>query len=203
MQGLILKDLMNIKQQWKTYLFIIGLWGIIGIFTQETGFFGGVMMVFIVLVPVYAMGYDEKVKWDRYALTMPVSRKELVFSRYALALLCGAVTFVLSAAVTFFLTKDVAESLLTCLLTTSIGLIIAAIDLPLLFRFGVEKGRIILLAGFAMPGLLGVILVNTVLDGGIRIDDPERLLFLLPLAAVIAFPVSALISVKLYEKKEF
>ena len=99
MKGLLLKDIINLKQQGKIYIFIIAIWFAIAITSRDGNFFGGVMTMFTVLVPISAAAYDDKAKWDRYALTMPISRWDLVLSKYLLALICAVTAAFLSELV--------------------------------------------------------------------------------------------------------
>ena len=47
---------------------------------------GGVLAVLAAMMPVTAFSFDEKAKWDKYALSMPVSRRDLVLSKYIFGL---------------------------------------------------------------------------------------------------------------------
>ena len=60
MKGLLYKDIVNLKQQGKVYLLILGLWIAVGIANKDAAFFGGVMSVFAVLIPLSAVAYDEE-----------------------------------------------------------------------------------------------------------------------------------------------
>ena len=87
MTGLILKDLLNLKKQGKVYLILIIFYFAIGLVNENSSMFASMMTMVAVLIPITAMAYDERCKWDRYALTMPVSRKDMVMSKYLLGLI--------------------------------------------------------------------------------------------------------------------
>ncbi len=154
MKGLFLKDIINLKQQVKVYVFIIGIWLVVSLVNNNEAFFGGVMSIFAVLVPITAVAYDDKAKWDRYALTMPVSKTDMVLSKYLLAFFCSVAGALLSSLIGVIITKDLAGTLASSVTFISLGMIFASVVLPIIFKFGVEKGRVI---------MLGVVLIPTIL----------------------------------------
>ena len=203
MTGLLLKDILNLKQQAKSYLFIVLIWLAIALYIKDSGFFGGVMIMFMLMVPMSAFAYDENCRWDRFGLTMPVTRFQMVLAKYLLTGLIGAAVFVMSAAVSVFMTGKPGESLGTSLALFCVGTVMASIVMPLIFKFGVEKGRILTILAILLP--VGIVLILTQyapdiawavgLYGGISI------IFLAALTA-LTVAVSFSISVTIYERKE-
>lgn len=45
---------------------------------------GSVAMLLLAMLPISALGYDERCKWERYALSMPLQKKDLFFSKLLL-----------------------------------------------------------------------------------------------------------------------
>ena len=201
MKGLLLKDLINLKQQSKVFLMIVALWLVMSIAQKDASFFGGVMMIFSVMLPITAMAYDERAKCDRYALTMPISRKDMVISKYLLGLLLIGSSIVLTGVLNIFLTGSFVELFLSAMGFLSVGLIFLAVIMPLMFKFGVEKGRMTLMLVALIPAIFVFLLPNLNLP---KPDD--QLLSILagaaPLAGLILLGLSMLISVKIYSKKE-
>ena len=202
MKGLLLKDIINLKQQGKIYLLMLGIWMAIGFVNKNGDYFGGIMMMLTVVVPISAIAYDEKAKWDRYALTMPVSRKDIVLSKYILAAVCAVVGAFLSEIVSVIITKKPMESLMTSLLYFSLGLIFASIVLPVIFKFGVEQGRLLMLAVILVPTALTM----TLSKAGVPLPSEEtvqRAVTFSPAAAVLLIILSAIVSTRIYRRKEF
>ena len=52
-------------------------------------------MMLLAMMPIYALGYDERCRWERYALAMPVRKSDLFWSRFLL----GVIAIALGAAV--------------------------------------------------------------------------------------------------------
>ena len=97
MKGLLMKDLLNLKQTIRVWALLLALFIVIGFAQQSPIYVGSMLTVMLLLLPVNALAYDENCKWDAYALTMPVMRRDLALSKYLLVLLGAAVMAPLSA----------------------------------------------------------------------------------------------------------
>lgn len=87
MAGLILKDLMTIQRQLKTQAFVLIFFLFISIFMQQ-GFMLFTIIIFIVTFQaITALTYDEQSSWDKYANTLPISKGDIVLSKYILSIL--------------------------------------------------------------------------------------------------------------------
>ena len=82
--------------------------------------------------------------------------------------------------------------------------------LPLIFKYGVERSRIMLLAIFAIPTVLILIISKVLALTGIPFPSEEQLNALLPVICIIATLiliagsyVSYMTSVKIVTKKEY
>lgn len=202
MRGLLYKDFINIRQLGKIYLLILCLWAGIAIVENNISFFGGVMSVFSVLIPLTASSYDEKTQWDKYALTMPVTRRELVFSKYLLGLSTLLGCFILTVAVSAFTKTSMAERADMFCVFGALGMACMAVMLPVSFQFGVEKARNAMFLLFLVPAALGLLAEQF---PALAPDEAaaERLFHLAPGAAAALLLLSLPVSVLLYERREF
>lgn len=206
MIGLFLKDVINLKQQAKIFLVIAILFIGISILQQDSNFFAMYMVVFTILVSTTAFAYDDKAKWDRYALTMPVSCRDIVLSKYLLVFVFTVLAFLLTFLLTFSMTHAFHESLTECLtecLTISLAsLALSSIILPVFFKFGVEKGRIVMMAIVLAPTFLSLLLSN--LDFSAPAPAIlSKLEIVAPFAVILLLVLSVFLSIRIYEKKEF
>lgn len=207
MKGLILKDLYITKNNSRFYLLILGLFGIVSLAQGDGGmsFLPFCVILFSVLV-ISSLSYDELAKWDRLALCMPITRRQVVASKYVLHLIFTAVGVLLGLliGVLSLLIHDDGDyrALLTLVATSAaIALVYGALVLPLIFRYGPEKGRIMIILLALVPAAL----VGTGISiGGSPSEELiARLVYFAPAAALILFGISYPISVKIYEKKQF
>ena len=95
MTGLLMKDLLNIK---RTLLGMLGLMAIYGVvfsalMGDASSFLSSMLTVIFITVTVSSFSYDALVRWDRYALSLPVSRRDLVASKYLLAVVLAVLLF--------------------------------------------------------------------------------------------------------------
>ena len=200
---MLLKDMINLRQQVKVYFFIIAVWLAVALGNRDMSFFGSVMMVFTVLIPISAIAYDERSKWDSYALTMPVTRNDLVLSKYALAGLCALGAVVFTTVISMIVTGRVSDSIVSALGYLTAGLILPAVILPLVFKFGVEKGRLLMMAIFLIPWLLVLILPRLNLSVSLSGSLSDSVLYFIPMLAVLLLLLSVAISIRIYRNKEF
>lgn len=88
MTGLLYKDLCNLKK----YLFQLSAIVLLISFlflNSSTGVIvlGAYVVMISLMVLLNSIAYDDMAQWDKFALTMPLSRKTLVKSKYLLGLL--------------------------------------------------------------------------------------------------------------------
>lgn len=102
-----------------------------------------------VMVPLYAASYDERCKWDRYAAMLPYRTEQIVWSKYILSytfIALGEAAALLSGLLRNLIRPDSvnwASIFRTSAMVFVMVLLIATFGLPTLYRFGVEKGRLI------------------------------------------------------------
>ena len=87
-RGLLLKDIFELWAQCRVQLVLTGVCLLLPLFTS-------VGMMLLAMMPIYALGYDERCRWERYALAMPVRKSDLFWSRFLL----GVIAIALGAAV--------------------------------------------------------------------------------------------------------
>jgi len=166
-------------------------------------------MLFAGYMATRILSVDEASGWERLRETMPVSRRTAVSEKYVLSLIAiGAaallmgIVWALRLAVTGGgdwrqLVRMLAQ--LVCF-----GCLFPALTLPPMFRFGVEKGRVVTLAVLAVLALL-IILVNTRTEMIAQPDIAAALGWHVPplvLGTAALLCLSWLLSVKLYERRE-
>lgn len=142
-RGLLLKDIFELWAQCRVQLVLTGVYLLLPLFIKGIGLFASVGMMLLAMMPVYALGYDERCRWERYALAMPVRKSDLFWSRFLL----GVVAIALGAAVQALvaLLTGRGELLSSLAVTAPSAVVYLLITLPLMMKLGVEKGRFLLL----------------------------------------------------------
>ncbi len=202
MKGLILKDIYNLKRQYKVLLLLFVFYTLFSLFTGDAGFLTGVLSLMMVMLTITTLAYDERSKWEKYALTMPVSRTDLVLGKYLLGLLLSVIAFVFNLI--FMLATQAnqkTEALPTAAATLGISLFFLCAILPVLFKFGVEKGRMLMMLILFVPTGIILLLSKTELPS-INEEFMRLLPYLCIVFMVILAYVSVQVSLAIYRKKE-
>ena len=155
MKGLLIKDILTLVKQAKIFLLFIVVFSLMP--GNNTVSFA---IVYAMLLPVTALAYDERCKWDQLAAMMPYSTTQLVISKYVLGLVCMLAAMAISYVATFVQSainpqNVVAWNEYIAILagSTAAGMLMQTIMLPVLFRIGTEKGRLILMAMLVLISL--------------------------------------------------
>ena len=157
---------------------------------------------------ISTFSYDEYNNWDAYAITLPGGRKSIVKSKYItslfLTLLSAVITVLLNCLISVINNTDVNEFISSLLGSICAIVIIQSIMYPLIFKFGMEKGRIVLfILVFVMVGVISL-LKNIIKTPNILVVLFNDYWFIvIPIILVISLLISYKISEKIYLKKEF
>lgn len=198
MKALLLKDFYVLWKQMRIFILVLL------VIALGNGAFGGVFIViWAAMLPYTAMAYDERCKWDQMAAMMPYSTRALVLSKYVLGWLCagaaGLFSLVLQAVVNLAGLPMEAGTPCNILMGFCGSVCVLSITLPLMIRFGVEKGRMTMfLIIFLVCAGGGALASAAVSEGTGGLVIPGPVLALLPLAALVMTAVSIPLSLKLY-----
>lgn len=200
MKGLLIKDWNTLLKQMKVIL------AIMVVFACVPGTYTGTFALFYAaMLPITALAYDERAKWDELAAMMPYTAKTIVGSKYVLGLtLVGCISLLSAAAQVIagavrHIPLD-AETLISIPLVACGALLMMLIDLPLMFHLGVEKGRIIYI--LLTCGCVTYFAMNA--DDVIASLDTVSVysaLLLVLAVTIAAFAVSYSISVRVYRAR--
>ena len=201
MKALIQKDVYVLWKQMRIFLLVM-LIVMVG-----NGSFGSVFVViWCSMLPYTALAYDERCKWDPMAAMMPYSPRDLVLSKYVLGWLCAgaasAVVLAVQAIIRVLHLPMATGTPLAALMSFCASAGVLAVTLPVMIRFSVERGRMVmflvifLVCGAA--GALGTISISVDQTAG-GIQGPFGFFMLiLPVAAVVLTAVSIPLSMRLY-----
>ena len=105
MKGLLVKDLLVLRKYARTMVVFILVYIVVFSMLDSVDVISGMVTLVLAMMSVATFSYDELAKWDRFGLTMPVSRNQVVASRYLVCLLFtligGVVTLAFRLGVAF------------------------------------------------------------------------------------------------------
>lgn len=217
MKGLLLKDLYNLSSYKTSLLIMVVIVGFVG-FSQEN-FINLIPIMLTTMLGMMALStfsYDEIAKSDKYVLSLPVSKKEMVKEKYLLALLATLIGVIVSVllcvAVSYIVKKQSPD--ITILLTSSIGAIfgislVQCIQIPSVYKWGAERGRIqmflLVICVMGIIGGIGYFLLKSGIVG--NIEEILKVItsygmILLIFFTIAMYIVSYWIAYHIYQKKE-
>jgi ABC-type transport system involved in multi-copper enzyme maturation permease subunit len=207
MKALIIKDMLNLKGQYKMIFGILVFYAVLSLSSSDANFLFGMISIILTLLTITSISYDERSKWDKYALTMPISRQDIVISKYLLGLILALVALALNLVFVVLLSDlPVKESIATAFALFGISLLFLSFMLPALFKYGVEKGRFIMLLIFFVP--TAIVIIASKLDIIEMISDiisnipVFQLISVLIILLMIIVAISIMASIRIYKNKE-
>lgn len=207
--GLIIKDFLQTKRQQKTLIIYIVLALPIIMIGKNISF--GIFFVILgfAMYGSSSFSYDELAMSDRFMSTLPITKHDILLSKYLFAILSTMVGLIIGFCLTFvsrwFIgTESTAPYMkLNFYLSVFFALaLLESIQIPIYIKYGVEKARAVLLAFTAFTYLLFFAILNALplfenlhIEGifSILTKEPVLSLFLLlgiPLTYCISFGIS-------------
>lgn len=163
MKGLLIKDFIVIAKQLRLFVIVIPIMAMAGGTTAAP-----MAVLFGSMLPMTAIAYDERSKWDELASMMPYSRRSLVLNKYLLGYICmlaAAALAYISMLVMAAVGKGGGQGQAGIMLFSfCCGMIFIAINTPVLIRFGSEKGRLVFIAAMICVLACGPMLKNAGID---------------------------------------
>lgn len=161
MTGLIIKDFLILRKSLRAYLGIMAVYMALtftGAWSVE--FLGSFLMVLVAMLPMNVFAYDKQAKWDVYGLALPINRTKTVAARYMAVLLLCLFSIILVTVVGVVLAamgriEEPDSYVFTCAILGLLAVVMNAVLLPFLYRFGPERARLMLIGLFGLLALAG------------------------------------------------
>lgn len=208
MKGLLLKDFYMIWKYCRMVLVLMMVFLAVSATGEENIFFIIYPMMVASIVPTTLLSYDEKCGWNVYSAGLPYSRAQLVSVKYMAAAilmmavwLCSAIIQLIRIAFGSSMTFN--ELAFTLSLLLVMGVVSSSVILPVMFKYGVEKGRFAYYFMIAVVCGSGVAFSNILSSISFTLDIQTNMIPVIMAAGAIAvFAVSWLISIKIYQNRE-
>ena len=215
MIGLLKKEYYLMEGQMKSWLIVAIFCFFYSYFMNADSFLFMLIILIGIMSTMTVFSLDKACGWDTYAISLPLTRKEIVEARYLFAFLI-----------------DIGVSLACCLLMLLRGLVSGGVNIPeslhslfqillvtilmqlllfpVIYKLGVEKARFVYMAVFICLslGVLGLSRLddNGAVLAGIRINAEKTMQYGEAAAVILAAAglfLSLWLSVRIYEKQEF
>ena len=202
MKGLMKKEFLMLWRASRAFALICVVFIAMSAVSQDNIIFLFMPIMISGLLPSTLLSYDERCKWQEFSGALPVSRAQLVSAKYLLGLGCMTVVLVVTVVVHLIVRRYPTEMLLMMLSAVfGLALFISAVSLPMMFKFGVEKGRLwyyatLILVGGASGASAGV--ATDVFNEGL-----PSYIWLIFAFGVVIYALSWLLAIRFYQKREF
>ena len=221
-KGLLKKDLYNLYSYKSSLIIIILFCGIAIIGTEAINIAPIVICSIVGMISLSTFSYDEMSKSNKYILTLPTNRKEIIKSKYILAIgatilggILGIVLTIIIANIMNYLRPENLinldyESLIVSTVGGMFGIsLIQSIQIPSIYKWGAEKGRVqmFILVFILILLVLGIGYLIMNASFNINLETIENVmnqygLILLVLLMAIMYFVSYKVSNRIYRNKE-
>ncbi len=221
-KGLITKDFLQLKSYRRTLIIFIVIFILTGISQNNTEGLEGENLLSLMLAVGFGMfsmatfSYDEQAKADKYILTLPLTKKEIVLSKYILVtmstIIGAALGTIMSLIISYIFNQQLPDinALISLALGSILGIgLVESIKIPCIYKFGVERGRIQVFIATIIIALLvgGIFYIGEKVGTDLPINNILNILntylpIILIVAIVVMYYISYKVAYKIYSKKE-
>ncbi len=198
MLGLIIKDILNLSSNKRIFVTLFIMFTFVGFMSNGLPNYLSIYLpILCLMLAISTFSYDESSKWDRYVLALPLSRKDIVRSRYMFSLVLLVLSFLfnilfnLLIIIVFNQPLLLNSILIQPLITIMIVGVIIAIVFPLIYKFGAEKGRLVMIFFSIVIGAGGALLGNLFSD---QVSQTEMFDTLIPFLNTYGFYILFILS---------
>ncbi|OUN92667.1 ABC-2 transporter permease [Blautia sp. An46] len=217
MKGLLIKDfrLMKVQKNFLTLITVIGVF--MALFSENVSYTIGFISFIFSLFSISSISYDELDNGNAFLFSLPVTRKTYIIEKYCFGMIMGLGAWIIISMLSVAIgigrgQEPVGELITIAFIILPLVLFMLAVMVPVMLKFGAEKGRVAVVILFAVLYLTIVMLAESVQQWGedfLPILDslPEigigTFLGILIAAAVLILLLSVRISIGIVKKKEF
>ena len=214
MTGLLRKDFLLLAKALRAFALFAVVFAALS-FSQNNGenigaAVGSYFFIMIVIMQVFTLSADEQARWLRLEKALPVTPFQAVLSKYLMSLwgaVLGLIVFLLFCIRDIMATGNLIEPLSIAAGLAAAALFLAAVEFPLLYRFGSNSGRflffgvVIVVVALIWAGQMAGLSVEAVTGW---FSANKTLLVVLGICIpVLAFVGSYFLSTSIYRKKEW
>ncbi len=206
MKGLLVKDIYQVWKYYKMYYLVAIVMEVSSIWAAKNIFLTVYPLVLTCMLPSYMQTVDESSKWELYCGTLPCTRRQVVTGKYligpitslpilALMIPCQSLQMELAGTFSWRELKDV---VLVCM---DVILLMPAFSLPLMFKFGATKSKMV--QYIVLGVFVGLVVAWTMMMNRHVPYLPALSGSVLPVLIILAaYLLSWRLSVRFYEKRD-
>lgn len=200
---------LNLKSIFKQIWLIAVIWVVVSIFNPT--FLNMLFGMVIVLTIYQVIGYEDAYGIDTLVCVLPVKKKEYVLSRYLMGIISLAISIIIVSAEYFValrFNQDLISLDILLITGITVGIISMSIVIPILLKFGVNKGKVIVILIMMVlmmipSGVIGYLAESPeAMEKTIEMINNVGIPLIAFVLNFVVLAISTTISIKIYENKE-
>ncbi|HHX71111.1 MAG: ABC-2 transporter permease [Miniphocaeibacter sp.] len=214
MKGLILKDLYYLKSMKNALIVFMGLWVLN--FMTKSNYFASLLMISYIngVMSIQTIYEEEKNNWNKYSLTMPINKSEIVMSKYLLTFFTIIVS-ILIGLICLMLFNNFSININTLSIVAMViglNLIFFSLYILIAIKYGMEKSTIMLFIFIGVMVLTILFLYNKLplvkemfqnIFYRFNSINETGVIFLSIGIGLFLYILSMIVSIKIFKNKEF
>lgn len=212
MKGLLMKDFLTIRKKYGIPRVAMDIFIIVALMVVLKG--TGAIYISFLLIPIEVMSMvmslatcDQQWKWGKYAISLPITKAQLVKSRYTFSVILSCVGFIVALMVNTvsyfcFPKYDYGFYLFVAAASFAVTLLFLSFVLPSNYSLGENAGfaaMIILVILLIVLGIWSNMTGNAIMQ--FVVDDFEMSLMIFFSVTVIMWILSCTLSIRLFKRK--
>lgn len=201
MKGLLIKEFLSLRKFVRNILVFAGAFFAMSLISGDISMIATIIPVYFAMVVMSSFSIDEHSHWSAYGAALPVTRTQMVLSKYLLALLASSFGVLLSIGVFLFGKTFTNDQMWASYGMVLVVLLLISLIIPLIYKFGTEHIRYL----FFAIGFLPVLIVTILNRMGVPTPTEEqmaRVLQLAPVLVVACFIGSIAVSIHIFKRKD-
>lgn len=212
MKGLLMKDFLTIRKKYGIPRVAMDIFIIVALMVVLKG--TGAIYISFLLIPIKVMSMvmslatcDQQWKWGKYAISLPITKAQLVKSRYTFSVILSCVGFIVALMVNTvsyfcFPKYDYGFYLFVAAASFAVTLLFLSFVLPSNYSLGENAGfaaMIILVILLIVLGIWSNMTGNAIMQ--FVVDNFEMSLMIFFSVTVIMWILSCTLSIRLFKRK--
>ena len=209
MTALILKDIATLKKTLLLTITICIALAVYGIYENAIFMIPLICAMIPLILTAIAFGYDTKSKFEQFAFSMPIKKSSFVLSKLFFAFVFGLVGSV-CLFVLFVVKNEMSIDNIVCisLITLVASVLMSAIQLPFILKYGAEKGRLIMVITYFVIFALSTFLKekSDLLANMVELFSKYSMVMIfigIVLVGLVIIGIAIKISISIMDKKEY
>lgn len=209
MTALILKDIATLKKTLLLTITICIALAVYGIYENAIFMIPLICAMIPLILTAIAFGYDTKSKFEQFAFSMPIKKSSFVLSKLFFAFVFGLVGSV--CLFVLFVVKNemsIDNIVFISLITLVASVLMSAIQLPFILKYGAEKGRLIMVITYFAIFALSTFLKekSDLLANMVEFFSKYSMVMIfigIVLVGLVTIGIAIKISISIMDKKEY